>query len=108
MVNVTQISSTDISTQIEYNAQDEALISSFEVDTKLDPTSRIEYNIYDLNSNLLYNTYNYTSYNIKNDGQSSQNGDITQIIINPEIDLENLSFNSGEYNVYYNILARQI
>ena len=60
MVNVTQIFSTDISTQIEYNAQDEALISSFEVDTKLDSTSRIEYNIYDLNSNLLYNTYIYT------------------------------------------------
>jgi hypothetical protein len=108
MVNITQISSTDISTQIEYNPQDEALISSFEVDTKLDSTSRIEYNIYDLNSNLLYNTYNYTSYNIKDDGQSSQNGDITQIIINPETDLEDIGFDQGEYNVYYNILSYKI
>ena len=108
MVNITQISPTLITNQTEYNQQDETLISSFDIDTKLDSSSYIEYNVYDLNNNLLFNTYNYNSFNVKNDGQSAQNLDITQIIINPETDLENLGFDQGEYNVYYNILSHKI
>ena len=45
MVNIEQIASTLINNQIEYNSQDENLISSFEIDTKLDSTSYIEYSI---------------------------------------------------------------
>ena len=62
MVNIIQIDSTLINDQTEYSGQDESLISSFEIDTKFDSTSYIEYNIYDLNNNLLFNDYNYSSY----------------------------------------------
>ena len=68
MVNIEEISSNIINNQIEYKPQDETLISSFEVNTKLDSTGYIEYSIYDLNNNLLNLDPNYNSYTIKNDG----------------------------------------
>ena len=108
MVNITQISPTLITPNINISSQDENLISSFDIDTTLLSSSYIEYNVYDLNNNLLYNTYNYNSYSIINDGQSSQTGNISQIIINPNVDLENLGFTQGEYNSYYSILNKRV
>ena len=52
MVNIEEILPNIINNQIEYKPQDENLISSFEVDTKLDPTGYIEYSIYDLDNNF--------------------------------------------------------
>ena len=108
MVNIEQISPTLINNQIEYNSQDETLISSFGVNTKLDPTSYVEYSIYDLNNNLLSIDYKYNSYTVLNDGQSAQSSEISKIEINPEIDLENYGYNQGNYNVYYNITSLEI
>ena len=108
MVNIEEISSNIINNQIEYKPQDETLMSSFEVDTKLDPTGYIEYSIYDLDNNLLNLDTNYNSYTIENDGQNAQSNEINKIIINPETDLENLGYNQGEFNVYYNILSRKV
>ena len=108
MVNIEEISPNVISNQIEYNTQDRTLMSSFEVDTKLDSTGYIEYSIYDLNNNLLNIEDNYTSYTVLNDGQSAQSDEINKIEVNPETDLENLGYNQGEFNVYYNILSREV
>ena len=108
MANINKISPTLISSQLDYSSQDENLILSFEVNTKLDPLSYIEYSIYDLNDSLLYNTYTYTSYTVKNDGQSSLTEEISSIEIDPQKDLEYFGYNQGEYNVYYNILSRKI
>ena len=108
MVDINQISPTLITSQIEYAPSDRSLISSFGIDSILDTSSYIEYNIYDLNNNLLSNTYNYNSYTIQNDGQSSGTGEVSNIILNPEEDLINTGFDQGEYNVYYNILSRKI
>ena len=41
-------------------------------------------------------------------GQSALDSNINQINIDPQKDLENNSFNQGEFNVYYNILSRKI
>ena len=73
MANITKISPTLISNQLDYSLQDENLILSFEVNTTLSPTSYIEYSIYNLSNDLLFNTYTYSSYTVKNDGQSSLN-----------------------------------
>ena len=108
MVNISQITPTLINNQIEYNSQDESLITTFEIDTKLDSTSYIEYSIYDLNNTLLNLNSNYNSYTVKNDGPYAQSSEISKIEINPDTDLENLGFNQGGFNVYYNILSRKI
>ena len=107
-VRIEEISSTIINDQLEYNDLDQGTISSFDINTKLDSSGYIEYSIYDLNNNLLQITYNYNSYTVINDGQSALNSDINQINIDPQKDLDNLEYNQGVYNVYYNILSRKI
>ena len=81
MTEVTQITPTEITTQV-YNPQDVGLVPSFEVNTNLTEDSYIEYNVYDLDNNLLHTDYSFNSYSILNDGQSSLDGEISQIQIN--------------------------
>jgi hypothetical protein len=107
MAEVTQISPNEITTQV-YNQQDVGLVPSFEVNTILTEDSYIEYNIYDLNNNLLFTDYEYNSYTVLEDGQSAQNNEISQIIIDPESDLVNTGFDQGSYNTYYSFLVNKV
>ena len=107
MAEVTQISPNEITTQV-YNQQDVGLVPSFEVNTILTENSYIEYNIYDLNNNLLFTDYEYNSYIVLEDGQSAQNNEISQIIIDPESDLVNTGFDQGSYNTYYSFLVNKV
>tara|TARA_R110001592_G_scaffold161802_1_gene394595 strand:+ start:5119 stop:8658 length:3540 start_codon:yes stop_codon:yes gene_type:complete len=107
MTEVTQITPTEITTQV-YNPQDVGLVPSFEVNTNLTEDSYIEYNVYDLDNNLLHTDYSFNSYSILNDGQSSLDGEISQIQINPEDDLVNAGFDQGSYNSYYNFLVNKV
>ena len=107
MAEVTQISPNEITTQV-YNQQDVGLVPSFEVNTILTENSYIEYNIYDLNNNLLFTDYEYNSYTVLEDGQSAQNNEISQIIIDPESDLVNTGFDQGSYNTYYSFLVNKV
>ena len=107
MAEVTQITPTEITTQV-YNQQDVGLVPSFEVNTVLTENSYIEYNVYDLNNNLLFTNYDYNSYTVLEDGQSAQSNDISQIIIDPESDLINTGFDQGSYNTYYSFLVNKV
>ena len=107
MTQVTQIDPLEFSTQV-YNPQDINLVPSFEVNTFLSESSYIEYNVYDLNNSLLFTSYDYDSYTVLEDGQSAQDGNISQIIINPESDLINTGFDQGSYNVYYSFLVNKV
>ena len=92
-----------------YENQDTNLISSFDVKTSLSSSSYLEFFIYDNNKNILDSDYNFTQYTIQNDGQSPGNdGDVSEIIIDPEKSLINLGYNQGEYTAYYNIFNNQI
>ena len=108
MADVTRIDPTNLTLQ-SYEPQDENLISQFDVTTALTGSSYIEFFIYDNNQTLLYSTLNYTSYNVKNDGQSAGNDNqISQFNISPGVDTENQGFSQGEYLAYYNFLTKQI
>ena len=107
MAEVTQITPTEITTQV-YNPQDVGLVPSFEVNTNLTEDSYIEYNVYDLNNNILYTDYSFNSYTVINDGQSALNGEISQIQIDPENDLINAGFDQGSYNSYYSFLINKV
>jgi hypothetical protein len=92
-----------------YENQDTNLISSFDVKTSLSSSSYLEFFIYDNNKNILDSDYNFTQYTIQNDGQSPGNdGDISEIIIDPEQILINLGYDQGEYTTYFNIFNKQI
>jgi hypothetical protein len=105
---ITQIDTQDFTSQI-YEGQDINLISTFELNTSLNSSSYIEYFIYDNNRNLLTSDYNFTQYTTQNDGQSAgNNGDISQIIINPEQSLIDNGFDQGEYITYFNFFNKKI
>jgi len=107
MTQVTQIDPSELSTQA-YNPQDINLVPSFEVNTVLSENSYIEYNVYDLNNTLLFTNYSYNSYIVLEDGQSAQDGNISQITIDPESDLINTGFDQGSYNTYYSFLVNKV
>jgi hypothetical protein len=105
---IIQIDTQDFTSQ-NYGNQDTNLISSFDVNTNLSSSSYIEYFIYDNNQNLLSEDYNFTEYTVINDGQSAgNNGDISQIIIDPEASLISYGFDQGEYITYFNFFNKQI
>jgi hypothetical protein len=92
-----------------YENQDTNLISSFDVKTNLSSSSYLEFFVYDNNKNILDSDYNFTQYTIQNDGQSPGNdGDISEIIIDPEQTLIDLGYDQGEYTAYFNIFNKQI
>jgi hypothetical protein len=105
---IVQIDPQNLTSQI-YGEQDVSLISSLEVNTSLSSSSYIEYFVYDNNQNLLFSDYNFKEYAVVNDGQSAgNNGDISQIVIDPEASLVNYGFDQGEYITYFNFLNKQI
>jgi hypothetical protein len=106
MAEIIKIDPLDFSLQL-YNNNDENLISTFDIDLTLSTSSSIEFIVYDNGGTLLNYESNYTSYSVLNDGQSPVNG-ISQFIINPPVDLQDILYNQGEYITYYNFLNKEI
>lgn len=107
MTQVFQISPEDFTNSV-YNEKDLNLIPSFQVNTTFEKKSYIEYFVYDLNKNILFQDNNFTSYIVQNDPFSSLSNEVSQIKINSEENLLNVGFSQGEYNVLYNFLKYQI
>ena len=108
MATVLTVSPEDFELQ-SYDLQDKNLISQFEIDKVLTGTSYMEFFVYDENKSLLESSYNYNSYTVENNGQSAgNNNSISHIIISPENDLFNITYNEGTHIAYYNFLTKQI
>lgn len=103
---ITQIDVT-ILNQPEYNTQDVNLIPTFNVDNILTSNSKIEFYIYNLNSDLLYSQDNFTQYTVEND-PNSEGISVSQIILDPESNILEAGFNQGEYIAFYNFLENRI
>jgi surface protein len=83
-----------------YSLIDSALINSTTVGSIFNPsTDIIEYFIYDLNSNILFENVNgYPSYYINNN----------VITLTPEENLKDAGFTEGNYNTLYNFLTPKL
>jgi hypothetical protein len=91
-----------------YASQDTNLLSTFDVSTFLTQSSYIEAFIYQ-NDNLISSDYNFTTYSITNDGQSSGNGGkISKLDLNTEKYLDDNSLSNGALTVCYNFLNKKI
>jgi hypothetical protein len=90
-----------------YNAKDDQLISSFNVDTILTSSSCIEFFIFNLNGEVLNSRYDYQSYQVFNTSPNDGEG-LSQITINPGRDTNSYGFSNGQYTAYYNFLTKQI
>jgi hypothetical protein len=105
---ITQIDTQDFTSQT-YEGNDVSLLSSFDINTSLSSSSYIEFFTYDNNQNLLFSDFNFTQYTVQNDGQSAGNeGNISEIILDPEKSLVDNGFDQGEYITYFNFLNHQI
>jgi hypothetical protein len=84
----------------DYSSQDNNLIVNFTVEPTFNPLQNyVAYFIYDLNANVVFsNEINFQGYNIINN----------QVVLNPELDVEEAGFLEGEYNVVYNFLNNEI
>ena len=107
MAEVTKIDYTSFELQ-DYNVKDENLITTFDISTLFTTSSCIEFYVLDLNKNVLYSKYDYTNYQVTNDGQSSQTGKVGKFQINPGDDVIGQGFANGEYVAYYNFLNKEI
>jgi len=84
----------------DYSNQDSNLIVNFTVEPTFNPLQNyVAYFIYDLNDNVVFsNEIDFRGYSIID----------SQVVLNPEVDVEGAGFEEGEYNVVYNFLNNEV
>ena len=99
IVNIQQLDPQTFEFQ-EYSGQDVSLIPGTSVFDNWDSTvDHIEYFIYDLNGNILFeNVAGYPQYSLINNN----------LVIDPENDLKSQGFLEGTYNTAYNFLTYRL
>ena len=70
-------------------------------------TDNIELNIYDSSDILISHIRDFKNYTFSEEGSQSD-GTTNEVIVNPEQDLRNLNFNSGQYKVEYRFQRKKI
>jgi hypothetical protein len=99
IVNIQNVDPNTFQLQ-NYTVADESLISYYTEDVTFDPTEDyLEYYVLDLNKNILFsNTAGYPNYKIHG----------TEILIDPQNDLELQGYEEGQYYTVYNFLKRKL
>ena len=89
----------------QYNNSDLTLITNNYINTSFLSNSNdyVEAFVYDDNNNLLNSDYNYTSYTLPSQANTS-NGSYGNIILDPQSYVTGLGFDRGSTNVQYNFL----
>jgi len=96
IININNIDPNTFEFQ-DYSVNDTSLITSIETESTFDPsTDIIEYFVYDLNNNILFqNTSGWPLYRLVDN----------KVYINPTQDLNSAGFNEGQYNTLYNFVS---
>ena len=99
IVNIQQIDPTTFEFQ-EYSSADTSLISSLDISSEFDPNfDYLEYFVYDLNNNIVFqNTSGYPNFTLLDN----------QVSIDPEANLISSGYNQGTYNTLYNFLSNKL
>lgn len=84
----------------EYSVSDSSLINSTTIETSFDPsTDLIEYFIYDINNNILFENVNgFPGYKLIDNN----------VVINPEEALKSLGYSEGQFNTLYNFVSPKL
>jgi hypothetical protein len=99
IVNILSINPNNFEFQ-EYSQEDNSLITSLEIETSFDPRiDRVEYFIYDLNGNILYdNVAGYPGYKLIDNVMT----------LDPQADLIRQGYTEGQFNTLYNFVSPQL
>ncbi len=68
----------------------------------------IEFYIFDLNNNILFENYNFSDYSIYNEGQLPLTNIISSIYVDLEKQIEDAELLDGEYITYFNFFTPKI
>jgi hypothetical protein len=108
MSTIKQISPDKFSIQ-DYTFQDYTIVPNFEVTSLFQQAEdKVEYFVYDANSNLLTENYNFSEYSFTDDPSITNLGGFSTINIDPEYDLVSNGYDVGQYNVVYNFFENQL
>ena len=108
MSTITQISPDKFSIQ-DYTFEDFDIVPNFEITSIFQPSgSVVEYFIYDANSNLLEQDYNFPGYSFTEDPSITNLGGFSTMDLTPELDLIDTGYDVGQYNVVYNFFENQL
>jgi hypothetical protein len=106
-VTLSQIQSQNVDT-VTYNEDDVNLLNGNLILRQFGLTNDyIEQVLYDPASNLININYNYVNQQIQQTLVSSENT-TSEVVINPEADLQQLGYTSGEFKLLYNFFRKKI
>ena len=98
IVNINSINPATFELQ-EYSSADTSLITNLQIETSFDPKKdKIEYFVYDLNSNLFFENLNFSDYKLLDN----------VLFLDPQVDLVNVGGTEGEYNTVYNFVSPKL
>ena len=99
IVNILSINPNNFEFQ-EYSQEDNSLITSLEIETSFNPNvDRVEYFIYDLNGNILYdNVAGYPGYKLVDNIMT----------LDPQADLVRQGYTEGQFNTLYNFVSPKL
>jgi replication initiation and membrane attachment protein DnaB len=106
-VTLSQIDSQNINT-VKYNEEDIELLNGNIIIKQFGLSNDyIEQVLYDSVNNLININYNYLNQQVQ---QSfiSPNNTTSEVTINPETDLQQLGYTSGEFKLLYNFFRKKI
>jgi hypothetical protein len=106
-VTLSQIQSQNVDT-VTYNEDDVNLLNGNLILRQFGLTNDyIEQVLYDPAGNLVNINYNYVNQQIQQTLVSSENT-TSEVVINPETDLQQLGYTSGEFKLLYNFFRKKI
>ena len=102
MISITPLLSNINSTQQEYNSSQEILIPVVDSNSELNPvTDKVIFSIQSPTSEVLYAEQIF-KYTIRDYENTTNENEISSVVVFPENDLKEAGYTEGNFNVYYN------
>lgn len=102
---ISEIESTSIQNGATYKDSDVNITEPFKVNSKFNPNrNSIELHVYGLDGELIDSVYDYEKQAYLQDSQTIIDGNATSLTINPEQDVIELGYETGDVNLLYNFL----
>lgn len=102
---ISEIESNSIQNGATYKDSDVNITEPFKVNSKFNPNrNSIELHVYGLDGELIDSVYDYEKQAYLQDSQTIIDGNATSLTINPEQDVIELGYETGDVNLLYNFL----
>ena len=102
MITITPLNNPEGATQQEYNSSQEALIPVVDSTSEFNPvTDKVIFSVETITGELLVSE-KVSNFSIRNYKNTTNENQISSVVVFPAQDIENTGYSTGVYNVYYN------